>query len=64
MAVSTGEHVLAPVQQRGQAALGRLGLPTRKQEAWRLTNRLVSRQASCFRAVSYTHLTLPTIYSV
>jgi hypothetical protein len=32
-AVSTGEHVLAPVQQRGQAALGRLGLPTRKQEA-------------------------------
>jgi Fe-S cluster assembly protein SufD len=38
MAVSTGEHVLAPVQQRGQAALGRLGLPTRKQEAWRLTN--------------------------
>ena len=38
MAVSTSEHVLAPVQQRGQDALSRLGLPTRKDEAWRLTN--------------------------
>ena len=38
MAVSTSEQVLTPVQQRGQDALNRLGLPTRKQEAWRLTN--------------------------
>ena len=38
MAVSTGEQVLAPVQQRGQEALARLGLPTRKHESWRLTN--------------------------
>ena len=30
--------VLAPVQQRGREALQRLGLPTRKQEAWRLTD--------------------------
>ena len=38
MAVSISEHVLAPVQQRGQDALSRLGLPKRKDEAWRLTN--------------------------
>ena len=38
MAASTREQVLAPVQQRGQEALVRLGLPTRKHEAWRLTN--------------------------
>ena len=31
-------NVLAPVQQRGREALQRLGLPTRKQEAWRLTD--------------------------
>ena len=30
--------VLAPVQERGRDALQRLGLPTRKQEAWRLTD--------------------------
>ena len=30
--------VLTPVQERGRAALERLGLPTRRQEAWRLTN--------------------------
>lgn len=30
--------VLVPVQERGQKALERLGLPTRRQEAWRLTN--------------------------
>ena len=30
--------VLTPVQERGRAALDRLGLPTRRQEAWRLTN--------------------------
>ena len=30
--------VLAPVQQRGREALQRLGLPTRQQEAWRLTD--------------------------
>ena len=30
--------VLAPVQERGRAALERLGLPTRRQEAWRLTD--------------------------
>ena len=30
--------VLAPVQQRGREALQRLGLPTRRQEAWRLTD--------------------------
>ena len=30
--------VLAPVQQRGREALQRLGLPTRKQEAWRFTD--------------------------
>ena len=38
MAASTSEQVLAQVQQRGQEALVRLGLPTRKHEAWRLTN--------------------------
>ena len=30
--------VLAPVQKRGQANLEKLGLPTRRQEAWRLTD--------------------------
>ena len=30
--------VLEPVQQRGREALQRLGLPTRRQEAWRLTD--------------------------
>ena len=30
--------VLTPVQERGRAALERLGLPTRRQEPWRLTN--------------------------
>ena len=30
--------VLAPVQERGRAALERLGLPTRRQEDWRLTD--------------------------
>jgi Fe-S cluster assembly protein SufD len=30
--------VLTPVQKRGQANLERLGLPTRRQEAWRLTD--------------------------
>ena len=30
--------VLAPVQERGRAALERIGLPTRRQEAWRLTD--------------------------
>ena len=30
--------VLAPVQERGRAALERLGLPTRRQEPWRLTD--------------------------
>ena len=30
--------VLAPVQQRGREALKKLGLPTRRQEAWRLTD--------------------------
>ena len=30
--------VLTPVQERGRAALERLGIPTRRQEAWRLTN--------------------------
>ena len=30
--------VLAPVQERGRAALERLGLPTRRQESWRLTD--------------------------
>ena len=31
-------RVLAPVQQRGREALERLGLPTRREEAWRLTD--------------------------
>ena len=30
--------VLTPVQERGRAALERQGLPTRRQEAWRLTD--------------------------
>lgn len=30
--------VLAPVQQRGREALARMGLPTRREEAWRLTD--------------------------
>ena len=30
--------VLSPVQERGRAALERLGLPTRREEAWRLTD--------------------------
>ena len=30
--------VLSPVQERGRAALDKLGLPTRRQEAWRLTD--------------------------
>ena len=30
--------VLEPVQKRGRAALERLGLPTRREEAWRLTD--------------------------
>ena len=30
--------VLSPVQERGRAALEKLGLPTRRQEAWRLTD--------------------------
>ncbi len=30
--------VLAPVQERGRAALERMGLPTRRQEPWRLTD--------------------------
>ena len=30
--------VLAPVQERGRAALERLGLPPRRQEPWRLTD--------------------------
>jgi len=31
-------RVLAPVQQRGREALERLGLPTRREESWRLTD--------------------------
>ena len=38
MTVSTMHGVLEPVQERGRAALERLGLPTRRQEPWRLTN--------------------------
>ncbi|MDA9740132.1 hypothetical protein N9U66_01930 [Synechococcus sp. AH-736-M20] len=30
--------VLAPVQERGRAALKQLGLPNRRQEPWRLTD--------------------------
>ena len=30
--------VLSPVQERGRAALDKLGLPPRRQEAWRLTD--------------------------
>ena len=30
--------VLAPVQQRGREALARMGFPTRREEAWRLTD--------------------------
>ena len=30
--------VLAPVQERGRAALEQLGLPNRRQEPWRLTD--------------------------
>ena len=30
--------VLAPVQERGRAALEQLGLPNRRQESWRLTD--------------------------
>jgi hypothetical protein len=30
--------VLAPVQQRGREALARMGLPTRREESWRLTD--------------------------
>ena len=33
-----GRGVLEPVQERGRAALERLGLPTRREEAWRLTD--------------------------
>ena len=32
------DSVLTPVQERGRTALQRLGLPTRRQEPWRLTN--------------------------
>ena len=38
MTVPTMNGVLEPVQERGRAALERLGLPTRRQEPWRLTN--------------------------
>ena len=38
MTVSVMDGVLAPVQARGRAALERLGLPTRRQEPWRLTD--------------------------
>ena len=31
-------NVLAPVQERGRAALEQLGLPNRRQEPWRLTD--------------------------
>ena len=30
--------LLTPVQQRGREALERLGLPTRREESWRLTD--------------------------
>ena len=32
------KSVLAPVQERGQVNLEKLGLPSRRQEAWRLTD--------------------------
>lgn len=38
MTASLIEGVLEPVQARGRAALERLGLPTRRQEPWRLTD--------------------------
>ena len=37
--------VLAPVQERGRAALEQLGLPNRRQESWRLTD--LKRLAAC-----------------
>ena len=33
-----GSSVLAPVQERGRAALEQLGLPNRREESWRLTD--------------------------
>ena len=33
-----GSSVLAPVQERGRAALEHLGLPSRREESWRLTD--------------------------
>ena len=33
-----GSSVLAPVQERGRAALEHLGLPNRREESWRLTD--------------------------
>ncbi|BEV36819.1 Fe-S cluster assembly protein SufD [Synechococcus sp. M16CYN] len=38
MALSSIQSVLTPVRQKGREALNRLGLPTRHQEAWRLTD--------------------------
>ena len=38
MQLSSHDSVLDPVQRRGREALERLGLPTRRQEAWRLTD--------------------------
>lgn len=38
MTVSLMDGLLEPVQARGRAALERLGLPTRRQESWRLSD--------------------------
>ena len=45
-------------QNEQWAKLAESGLPTSKDEAWKYTS------LDRFRPVSYTHLTLPTIYSV
>ena len=48
--------VLTPVQQRGREALKRLGLPTRREESWRLTDlRRLQRLADLPHASGVVH---------
>ena len=54
--------VLTPVQERGRAALERLGLPTRRQEAWRLTNlKRLAAVAELPASAQPTARTLPAV---
>ena len=54
--------VLAPVQQRGREALQRLGLPTRRQEAWRLTDLKRLEALATLPEVSQAHdLSMPEV---